>query len=137
MKRRDPAEVTAWLGKVSEDLRAVRVLRRHAPTLDAAICFHCQQAAEKLLKALHVVIGRDPPRTHHLPALAAGIRDAFPDIDALADELSFLTEFAVISRYPGPPEPGSTRRAKVERAAACARRVDRAVRGILRSRRGS
>ena len=51
----DPAldrEVSAWLGKATEDLRAAQVdLKAEPPLLNASL-FHCQQACKKALKSL-------------------------------------------------------------------------------------
>ena len=91
MRRRDDPEVRSWLSKAAEDLEVVRILRKHGPALEPAICFHCQQAAEKAVKALFVFLDRDPPRIHDLGVLASGIRDVFPQVDAIREELSFLT----------------------------------------------
>jgi HEPN domain-containing protein len=64
------------------------------------IGFHLQQAAEKMLKALLVLAGEEPPRTHDLVSLhrllsAAGGTDPIPD-----DTLKALQPFAVEERYP-------------------------------------
>ncbi|AUB83707.1 HEPN domain-containing protein [Candidatus Thiodictyon syntrophicum] len=64
MRRPDDPEVNDWLTKVAEDYRVAQLLAESAERLDDAICFHCQQAAEKLLKALLVAAGARPPRTH-------------------------------------------------------------------------
>ena len=34
-----------------------------------AVCFHAQQCVEKLMKALLIHLGLDPPRTHNLMLL--------------------------------------------------------------------
>ena len=51
----DPAlakEVSTWLVKATEDLRAAQVdLKAEPPLLNDSL-FHCQQACEKALKAL-------------------------------------------------------------------------------------
>lgn len=66
-------------------------------------CFHAQQAAEKVVKALLTRNGRSFDKTHDLGALlalaegdAAGIAAAYPDLEE-------LTPFAVSGRYPGGP----------------------------------
>ena len=69
MRPPDDPELASWLDKAGEDLLAVDVLLPHAARLHAVVCFHCQQAAEKLLKAVHVALGLRPPRTHDLTLL--------------------------------------------------------------------
>lgn len=64
------------------------------------VCFHCQQAAEKLLKAMLAAQGVPPPRTHVLMLLAGQLVGFFPTIERLADDLAILTPYAVAARYP-------------------------------------
>jgi HEPN domain-containing protein len=46
----------AWLAKAASDLRSARILAdADDPPLDAAV-YHCQQAAEKAVKALLVAL---------------------------------------------------------------------------------
>ena len=51
MRPPEDAQVAAWLAKVVEDSRVAEALAELAEPLEDAICFHCQQAAENLLKA--------------------------------------------------------------------------------------
>jgi HEPN domain-containing protein len=82
-----------------------------AETLAAAsgppwgICYHVQQAVEKVLKALIVEADNDPPRTHNLLRLNAAIE---PPVFGPGDEgpLASLAVWAVQQRYPADqPEP--------------------------------
>ena len=111
MKQPDDPEVAAWLAKVSEDFRVAEVLSTLAEPLEDAICFHCQQAAEKLLKALLVAVAVKPPRTHDLEELAALLAPPAPPSADVEDALTYLTEFAVIPRYPVRAELRSPERA--------------------------
>ena len=60
-----------------------------------AICFHIQQAAEKLLKALLVWRGLDFPFTHDLEDLVSRITPEFPELQEYSDSLSEYTQYAV------------------------------------------
>ena len=62
--------VQEWVEKAEGDfLTAQRELRADPnPNYDAA-CYHAQQCAEKLMKALLIKVGVTPPRTHHLVIL--------------------------------------------------------------------
>ncbi|MBM4395121.1 MAG: HEPN domain-containing protein [Deltaproteobacteria bacterium] len=108
MKPPDDPEVAAWLAKAEEDSRAVGVLRAHAPTLDSVIGFHCQQAAEKQLKALMVAVGLIPPRTHDLVALVEALELAVPQVTPVLEDAQYLNRFAVIPRYPVLVDPAET-----------------------------
>ncbi len=65
------------------------------------ICFHCQQAAEKYLKALLQERGVKAPRTHDLQDLLSLLLPHDPTLRPLARGLLFLNPFAVDYRYPG------------------------------------
>jgi HEPN domain-containing protein len=90
-----------WLAKAKNDLlNADNNLRsEHIP--HDTVCFHCQQAAEKLLKAYLLVKETQPPFTHDLLMLLETILALDPDAEALREPLALLMPFAVEIRYPG------------------------------------
>ena len=61
---------------------------------------HAQQAAEKSLKALIALGGREPPRTHDLVALVARL-PAGADARTLDVDYDALSHAALDARYPG------------------------------------
>jgi len=91
--------VRAWLASAAHDLRAIRgCLHGPEPTPTAA-AFHCQQAAEKLVKAVLVSAGIHPPRSHDIGALL----DLLGESHALYARLLPLARFTPYSwvfRYP-------------------------------------
>ena len=58
-----------WVLKAEDDIESARTLAALAKPKRDAACFHCQQAAEKYLKALLQEIGLAVPRTHKLEDL--------------------------------------------------------------------
>jgi HEPN domain-containing protein len=91
----------AWVKKAEADhLRAVTMARILRNDHDG-VCFHCQQAAEKYLKALLQELGLGVPRTHLLRDMAALLLPHYPRLRTLQRGLKFLTRFAVDIRYPG------------------------------------
>ena len=61
--------VRSWLVKAGTDLRSARILgAAEAAPLDTAI-YHCQQAAEKAVKAFLVHRGVGPQKTHDIRKL--------------------------------------------------------------------
>ncbi|RSK37330.1 HEPN domain-containing protein [Hymenobacter metallilatus] len=91
--------VQRWLRKADGDLRAAEKLAE-SPEFFSEVAFHCQQAAEKYLKAWLTAEQRLPPRTHDLEKLVYMVADFTPlgsDDERLA---TFLTPYAVLSRYP-------------------------------------
>ncbi len=94
--------VEEWIAKAEGDFTvACRELRaRKSPNYDA-VCFHCQQCVEKLMKALLIHLGTTPPKTHLLLVLDELLVAACPGWSWPADDLRFLTRSAVFLRYPG------------------------------------
>ena len=87
-----------WMQKGDSDrCCAERIL--HGPGPYDTACFHCQQAAEKYLKAVLAVNGQPIPRTHDLEDIYELCAAAAPVIVLNRLELSALTPFAVQLRY--------------------------------------
>ena len=55
-----------WLGFAAMDLDSAQFLLGMQPVPVEIICYHCEQAAEKLLKAVLVAADVEPPKTHDL-----------------------------------------------------------------------
>ena len=87
-----------WLRKAESDLDAAEACIDSAKGLDAA-CFHCQQAAEKSLKAWLVAHDEDFPLTHNLTKLVALCAAREPRFNELTDDATVLIPFAVKGRY--------------------------------------
>ena len=114
-------EIRAWLRKALHDLHsAERLLTGPDPLCDAA-GFHCQQVAEKALKAY--LTWRDVPfeKTHSLVALVAKCLEWDSAFEELRTAAITLTPYAVASRYPG-DLPDLTE-AEAQEALALARQV--------------
>jgi HEPN domain-containing protein len=92
------------------------------------VCFHCQQCAEKYLKAMLVYQGTPFPKTHDLRLLL----DLFPADASLKlsrTQVVPLNRYTIEGRYPGDWEPITTEEAR--EALAAAREVRAAVRILL------
>ena len=70
----------AWLTKAERDLLNVENNLAASRTPWGTVCFHAQQATEKVLKAFLVHHGKRPPRTHDLVALLARCVDTGADL---------------------------------------------------------
>jgi HEPN domain-containing protein len=91
--------VRAWLKKARNDLlTGERALVGQPPVADTA-CFHAQQAVEKALKAVLVHREIDPPRTHQIGLLLKRCGRMDQSLMDMADQLQWLTSFAVDVRY--------------------------------------
>ncbi|MGD8404743.1 MAG: HEPN domain-containing protein [Anaerolineales bacterium] len=96
-------ELTAeWVEKAEEDFASADVLL-HAgefPIPDTA-CFHCQQSAEKYLKAYLQEYQVKFERRHDLMPLLDLCVSVDKDFSILKNDLQVLDRYAVIARYPG------------------------------------
>ena len=89
-----------WVAKARNDLlNADNNLGAEEIPFDT-VCFHCQQAAEKLLKAYLTAYGQTPPHTHDLLLLLESILPFSVDAERLRDSLALLMPYAVEIRYP-------------------------------------
>src|SRR5438309_3885171 len=90
-----------WVRKAESDCQlAAAIARRNEPFHDEQ-CFHCQQCAEKYLKALMEELGLAVPKTHPLDPLLTVLLPYHPTLRSLRRGLLFLSAFAVDIRYPG------------------------------------
>ncbi|MEQ9643673.1 MAG: HEPN domain-containing protein [Alphaproteobacteria bacterium] len=89
----------AWLAAAEDDLRAISgCLFGPEPTATAA-AYHCQQAAEKLIKSALVLGGVHPPKSHDLGALLDRL-DAQDPLQPVLQPLTRFAPYAWLFRYP-------------------------------------
>src|SRR5262245_45091317 len=90
-----------WVRKAESDYQLAAIIARGKKPFHDEQCFHCQQSAEKYLKALLEELGLAIPHTHLLKDLLALLAPSHPDLTGIRRGLTFLTRFAVQTRYPG------------------------------------
>jgi HEPN domain-containing protein len=90
----------SWLTKADHDLQNARIVGAAADgPLDTAI-YHCQQTAEKAVKAFLVHCGIRPEKTHDIRKLTLQAAAHQPRFNDLLDMAARLTPYAWQSRYP-------------------------------------
>jgi HEPN domain-containing protein len=90
-----------WLIKADRDLRLAKIAHVHSPDAPDLICYHCQQAAEKSLKALVVHYKLPLRKTHDLEDLLDTLSTVDPTIDIVCySEALKIKNYAVGIRYP-------------------------------------
>jgi HEPN domain-containing protein len=91
--------VRLWVRKAEHDLEAARrIIAIEEGCPYDTVCFHCQQACEKYLKALLTLAGVHAPRTHDLEEIFHLLPPAArPKIEVSG--LSALNPYAVEVRY--------------------------------------
>lgn len=98
-KCQGPGSPMDWLRHAQSDLHLASIPPPENVLLEG-LCFHAQQAAEKAIKAVLIHYRIEFPRTHNIGTLL----DLLPESLSLPQELeetTILTDYAVITRYPG------------------------------------
>ena len=98
-------ETLGWLRVAGSDRRVAQLCLDAAPAVLDSAAYHCQQAAEKLLKGFLVSAGVDFGRTHDLEHLGHLVSSLFPDVATLVNPFGAWTLWAVAYRYPDDPGP--------------------------------
>ena len=92
--------VKRWCDFASDDLITAKYLLGLYPLKLEIICYHCQQSAEKILKAFLIDKSIDPPRTHDLKLLRRMCKEIDEDFNDINDACVRLTAYGVQPRYP-------------------------------------
>lgn len=92
--------VQQWIQKAEDDLSAAEFLIKSENILTSIVCFHCQQSAEKFIKAYLVHLNIEFGNSHDLDYLLGLIEmrnDFEPSLYTIIDRFE---NFAVEVRYP-------------------------------------
>ena len=118
-------EVARWTEKAEHDwLAAEHAMELAEEGLTDIVCFHCQQCAEKYLKAFLLYRGVAFPRTHDLRLLLELV-PAETSLGLQHKQVVPLNRYVIEGRYPGDWEPITVDEAK--RALEMAQAVRQAV----------
>jgi len=96
-----PEIVTEWFRYAYNDL----IVAKHCfedmhPKQTEISSYHCQQCAEKALKAFLIYKNIEPPRIHDLKVLCKLCQDIDSSFAEIANPCAHLTPFGVAARYP-------------------------------------
>jgi HEPN domain-containing protein len=92
-----------WLEYAQADLAIARIPLPAGAKYELLL-FHAQQATEKSFKAVLTLYSIDFPYTHNLQRLVELMPESLGERDLLL-AATILSEFAVLTRYPGEFEP--------------------------------
>jgi HEPN domain-containing protein len=116
-----------WVDKAENDLRAAQALHGADDHGHEVICFHCQQCAEKYVKAVLQEASVAIPRTHDLEELSLLVLPHHAEVRRFRRGLVLLSQFAVETRYPN----HHVRKRQAVAALRWAERVRAACRALL------
>lgn len=97
MRQREQALLL--IKKAVEDEALLAEILSSRQISDEIFGFHCQQAAEKLLKAMLSKLGINFPRTHNLRLLMDLLTDAGHPLPANLSGIDTLTPYGTLFRY--------------------------------------
>ncbi len=104
MKKKENA--LTWIKRAESNLARAGVGKSDEKILYEDLCFDCQQAVEKSLKAVLVLYDQEPVITHSIALLLGNIVENINiDIPDFVNESVILSDYAVQTRYPGFYEP--------------------------------
>ena len=93
--------IKEWLKKSEHDLGTAKIIFLNKPEYSDTICFHCQQAAEKSLKAIWIKYGIKIIKTHDLLYLLDKISEIEEVESRIYGYCEVLNDFSIEIRYPG------------------------------------
>lgn len=91
-----------WLTLADDDLRLAALAMKDFKPVCWAAAFHCQQAAEKSLKAFLAYHDCHVEKTHDIEFLLGLCKKILPEIERFIEPSRALTTYAIESRYPAP-----------------------------------
>ena len=97
---KDSLNINEWIRFAQNDYDSAVVLgERFRPPIET-VCFLCQQAAEKILKAYTIAKTNTRKHTHVLENLLDDCVQHSTDFDSLRVSCTKLTPYIALSRYP-------------------------------------
>ena len=93
-------EAKAWMVKAWRDLETARRSATGEPPFYDIAVYHCQQAAEKAVKAFLVHHGKPYEKTHDIEVLVDLACEIDSTFSKLADAADALTPYSTRFRYP-------------------------------------
>lgn len=144
---REPRQALArqWIDRAENDLLNV-ANNIGAPQVPwDTVCFHCQQAAEKYLKMVLVILDEEIPRIHDLELLLDLVKEQLPELLRDREELRWLATCSISSRYPvevmeapqGKPEGARAQVIALRVRDSCRSYAEAAVPGLLEDSGGT
>lgn len=93
--------IREWLKKSEHDIGTAKVTFENIPEYSDTICFHCQQAVEKVLKAYCLNLGIHIIQTHDLAFLLDKISEKEKVDENIYQICEIINDYSVEVRYPG------------------------------------
>ncbi|SFH70287.1 HEPN domain-containing protein [Tindallia magadiensis] len=95
----DTTRIADWLDKASRDIKSAKILKEHDCGNDV-VAFHCQQAAEKALKAYLIKQSGVILSSHSLVFLCKAASKYNAVFKNYLKDCAFLNQYYIETRYP-------------------------------------
>ena len=92
--------INNWIDKAEKDLISAKHELSFPDVITETVCFHCQQAVEKYLKAYLLFLEIPFTKTHGIGKLITNCETKDKEISAFKEEADKLTDYAIEVRYP-------------------------------------
>jgi HEPN domain-containing protein len=89
-----------WMHFSEMDFNSASFLMNMQPIPTEIICYHCQQSAEKSLKAILILNDIFPPKIHDLQELKTLCLPYITEAQNIEDACNHLNQYSVRPRYP-------------------------------------
>jgi HEPN domain-containing protein len=89
-----------WLRFANMDIVSAKHLCSLHPKPMEVICYHCQQTAEKAIKAIDAAHGNEPRKIHDVTILLEHAIEFAPEIETIRSSAIRLSGYSVLTRYP-------------------------------------
>ncbi|MEK7277709.1 MAG: HEPN domain-containing protein [Chloroflexota bacterium] len=117
-----------WLHFAEGDFRVAEREGQTETPVFPTLCFLCQSAAEKFLKAYLISRGWPLEKTHDILELIGLCKNYSADLTDLESEAATLNDYIIAGRYPGDTPSKDIGKAEAEEALKAARAIrDRVV----------
>src|SRR5215813_2214547 len=93
-------EAAGWLAIAREDVRVAQACLGLDPPARGVAAYHCQQAAEKLVKGLLVAASVPFRKTHDMDELADLAISSYTECLDMLDAVRMVTVWGIAYRYP-------------------------------------
>lgn len=93
----DVEYIKEWISKAEKDIKTVEIMKE-VEDITEIVCFHCQQAVEKYLKALLIAYDVEFPKTHNIDFLLKQCIKIDTNFERFMG--NSLSEYEVDMRYP-------------------------------------
>ena len=123
--------VQAWLIRARNDLALAEFTFQHRNDLQDTVVYHCQQTAEKAVKAFLVSQNSQVLKTHDIRRLMQQADAQNAGFNSFLTDADLLTPFATEFRYPSDDEAPMPTAQQTQEALAAARRIYDFVLSVL------